>query len=120
MAGKTIMESKEARCKDKDSKSSSATSSSTTPAAPSARVPVSVKGQDGRAYLMLMDPIPSHLSSIPPRNQMNLLELPPLMPILLQPMILSTMDSWQQFRRSQLSQKADTKRMSIGTFTPKS
>ena len=30
--------------------------SSTTPAAPSARVPVSVKGQDGRAYLMLMDP----------------------------------------------------------------
>ena len=56
MAGKMIEESKEARRKDKDSKSSTPNSSGATPAASSTRVPVSVKGQDGRAYLMLMDP----------------------------------------------------------------
>ena len=55
MAGKTIEESKEARRKDKDSKSGSTTSSS-TPSTSTARIQVSVKGQDGRAYLMLMDP----------------------------------------------------------------
>ena len=56
MAGKTIEESKEARRKEKDSKSGSADSSNATSSTPSARVQVSVKGQDGRAYLMLMDP----------------------------------------------------------------
>ena len=56
MAGKMIEESKEARRKDKDSKSGSNSSSNPTPSTSSARVQVSVKGQDGRAYLMLMDP----------------------------------------------------------------
>ena len=56
MAGKTIDESKEARRKEKDAKSGSATPSHSTPSTSSTRVPVSVKGQDGRAYLMLMDP----------------------------------------------------------------
>ena len=56
MAGKTIEESKEARRKDKDSKSGSANSSVPASSTSPARVQVSVKGQDGRAYLMLMDP----------------------------------------------------------------
>ena len=56
MAGKTIEESKDARRKDRGSKSGSTNSSGPTPTTSSARVPVSVKGQDGRAYLMLMDP----------------------------------------------------------------
>ena len=55
MAGKTIEESKEARRKDKDSKSGS-TASPSGPSTSAARIQVSVKGQDGRAYLMLMDP----------------------------------------------------------------
>ena len=55
MAGKTIEESKNARRKDKDSKPGS-TTSSTTPSTSAARVQVSVKGQDGRAYLMFTDP----------------------------------------------------------------
>jgi Reverse transcriptase (RNA-dependent DNA polymerase)/GAG-pre-integrase domain/gag-polypeptide of LTR copia-type len=62
MAGKTIEESKEARRKDKESKAgkSVATPSPST----SSRVRISVKGSDGRAYVMLADP-----SSITPATE---------------------------------------------------
>jgi hypothetical protein len=54
MAGKTIKESKEARRRDRESKAgkSAATPSPST----SSRVKISVKGSDGRAYVMLADP----------------------------------------------------------------
>jgi Reverse transcriptase (RNA-dependent DNA polymerase)/GAG-pre-integrase domain len=62
MAGKTIEESKEARRKDKETKAgkSVATSSSST----DNRVKVTVKGSDGRAYIMLTDP-----SSLTPASE---------------------------------------------------
>jgi len=53
MAGKTIEESKEARRKEKELKS---TNSPSTTSKPTSRIQVSVKGQDGLTYLMLADP----------------------------------------------------------------
>src|SRR5271155_17684 len=55
MAGRMIEESKEARRKDREAKASKTT---TAPSAGSAdsRVKVSIKGSDGRAYVLLADP----------------------------------------------------------------
>ncbi|KAF8799691.1 hypothetical protein BYT27DRAFT_7315754, partial [Phlegmacium glaucopus] len=62
MAGKTIEESKEARRRDRESKNNTQNSSSSS----SPRVQVSVKGTDGRSYLMYTD-----TSSLTPLAEVN-------------------------------------------------